>query len=179
MEHNSYEMDKVMEYWNDITQDIRLISQELEIPENKVREILTQLQTENKIENFEILESVDPETGNILKLKHFGPEYTFSKRNVNKLYDALIFDIEVKTMEADNESVVFDCEVNYKNRKYPFLMVYDTQEQVFYGSREGKETVRELMDALGENEERFHQTTLKIINELLPEDYWEGKNKQN
>jgi len=179
MEHNSYEMDKVMEYWNDITQDIGLISQELEIPENKVREILTQLQTENKIDNFEILESVDPETGNILKLKHFGPEYSFSKRKINKLYDALIFEIEVRTMEADNESVVFDCEVNYKNRKYSFLIVYDAQEEVFYGSRDGEKTVRELMEALGENIERFHQTTLKIINELLPDDYWEGKNKQN
>jgi hypothetical protein len=179
MEITPYEIEVVMEYWNDITQDVEVISSETGMDMDKVKHILSKLQGEEKIENFRIDESVDPETGKILKVRHFGSDYNFSKKRIDRVYDSIIFNIEVKSMEAGNEQVIFECLVNFKHRQIPFYMVYDIEENVYYGSPEGKDTVTELRKSLGDNIEMFDQTTFKIISDLIPEDYWEGKIKQN
>jgi hypothetical protein len=184
------ELETVLEYWKDVSQDPEYISQETGLEIEKIISILETLQEEGKIKNYEpvmnerirrFFEMVDPGAFNSLKLNQFNShnKYFFNKKKIDKIYDAIIFDIVVKTMEMDNNCVIFDCVVDHKSKEYPFLMVYDADEQVYYGSRDGKQVVQELREALGDNMERFDQTTMKILHENLPEDFWEVVSKHN
>jgi DNA-binding Lrp family transcriptional regulator len=184
------ELETVLGYWKDVSQDTEYISQETGLELEKIYSILDTLQEEGKIKNYEpvmnerirrFFEMVDPETYQSLKLGQFTShnKYFFNKKKIDRIYDAMIFDIVVKTMEMDNNCVIFDCVVDHKSKEYPFLMVYDADEQVYYGSRDGKQVVQELREALGDNMERFDQTTMKILHENLPEDFWEVVSKHN
>ena len=184
------ELETVLGYWKDVSQDTEYISQETGLELEKIYSILDTLQEEGKIKNYEpvmnerirrFFEMVDPEAFKSLNLGQFASnnKYLFNKKKIDRIYDAMIFDIVVKTMEMDNNCVIFDCVVDHKGKEYPFLMVYDSEEQVYYGSKDGKQVIQELRDSLGDNMERFNQTTMKILQENLPEDFWEVVSKHN
>ena len=183
------ELENVLEYWKDISQDPEYISKETGLEINKILSILDILKKEGKIENYEPViekillfrEMIEPSIFNKLNLRQFNDtsKYLFNKKKINKVYDAKIFDIVVKSMEMNNNYVEFDCVIDYKGIDYPFLLDYDSEDQVYYGSREGKKIITELRNKLGDNIEILHQTTLKIIEENLPKDFWEVISKHN
>lgn len=179
MDYNSYNIDKVMEYWNDISQDIDFISSELKLDKKTIINILKKLQKEGKVEYETIEESINPDIKNSLNLKHFSNNYTFKNKKINKLYDSIIFDIYVKSVESFIDNIIFDCELTFKNKTYSFIISYDSDENVYYASLDGKDSIKKLLSIMNDNLERLHQSTMKIINDNIPTDYWEGKVKQN
>ena len=191
MEHkfSATQLEEILNLWQQ-TQDTEIISNEMNLSIDKIEDMLDYLQENGQIDDWnhqieEIEESVDPETSKILKLHQFGAEnknkYFFTNRKIDKFYDTHIFMIDVKDMEmlTKDNAVKINCVVTIKNKDYDFFLYYNHDEEVFFGSPNGKEEVEEMREALGDNMERFHQITMKIIEDLLPEDFWERRSREN
>lgn len=188
---NSSEIEDVLEMWQDVTQDINLIAKELEMSLEKVKSILKHLQEEGDIDNYQIdskvEESVDPKTKKIMSLSQFqgrmgDKKYFFKIKPINKFWDSHIIFIEshqIEYLEEANPAVKIDLTVSYKNQDYDIFIYYNWEDEVFYGSKEGKDTVQELRDNLGDNIELFDQMTSKILDEVIPSDFWEVRRAVN
>ena len=53
MNYSQNDIENVLEYWQDISQDVKYISDELNLDINNVIDILSKLQSENQINGFE------------------------------------------------------------------------------------------------------------------------------
>ena len=104
------ELETIMEYWQDISQDPEYISRELNMNIKKVNQILSELQSNGDIEGYILEEgAVNPEMSRILNLSQFSKDekYFFKKKNIGMFYDKHIFLIEVDIMKMvdDNTAV--------------------------------------------------------------------------
>ena len=129
-------------------------------------------------------ELLDPETLRRLNIKPIKREdYFFGDKEVNKIYDAHIFEIIVKSMkmETGGKAVLIDLLVSYKLKEYGVGIVYMDDENVFYGSMyESEYGIEELREDMGEsNMEVFDDVTEQIINDLIPEDFWEIRTRES
>jgi hypothetical protein len=187
--YSATELEEVLNLWHQ-TQDTDIISKEMEMTIDKIEDMLNYLQRNGEIDdwdptNQEIEESVDSETSKILKLHQFDvvnkDKYFFTKKNIGKFYDTHIFMIDVKDMEmlSSDNAVKINCVVSVKNKDYNFFIYYNVEEEVFYGSPNGESEVKEMREELGDNMERFDQITMKILGDLLPEDFWERRSREN
>lgn len=182
-----YEIDTIMEYWQDVSQDPQYISSETNIDLNVVVSILKLLQSEGKIKFdmkdniLKFNEMVHPEVLKSLKIgQKDKSKYFFNKKRIDRIYDAIIFDVVAYSMEMDGDTAVrIDCLATVKGKEYPFIIEWTIDDEVYYGSKEGKAVVENLRRELGDNINRFDQTTLKILNENLPEDFWQYRSQHN
>ena len=186
MDISANEMETVMEYWQDISQDPQYISKELNMNIKKVSQILHKLQNNGDIEGYLIDESiVDPETSKILNLSQFSSKddnkYFFTKKKIDMCYDKFTFLIEAKSMEIidNNTAVIINCVVTIKNKDFDFFIYYNKKDEVFYGSHDGQEVVENIRESLGDNMEDFDNMTAKVLHDALPEDFWEVRDSKN
>jgi ribosome-associated protein YbcJ (S4-like RNA binding protein) len=182
-----FEIDTVMEYWQDITQDPQYISTETQIEMDKVISILKILQSEGKIK-FDMTdkiikfnEMVDPQTLKSLNItKRDDSKYFFTKKKINKIYDSFIFDLVVHDMELVYDILLrVNCTLSIKGKEYPFVIIWESDDKVYYATTEGKDTIKKIMNSIGDNIQRFHQLTLKVLTENVPDDLWEYRAQNN
>jgi hypothetical protein len=186
--YSATKLEEIINLWQQ-TQDTELISKEMEMSKEEIEEMLDYLQGRGDIDDWtetkEIEESISSETSKVLKLHQFDKgnmnKYFFTKRKIGKFYDTHIFMIDVKDMELlDKENAVkINCIVSHKNKEYDFFIYFNVDEEVFYGSPNGESEIKEMRHDLGDEMERFDQVTMKILGELLPDDFWERRMREN
>jgi hypothetical protein len=194
----SNEMEQVLEYWQDISQDIDYISKESGLDIKKVVDILEELQKKGDISGFSKIERrkidesqillfeelVDSDVIKSLKLDQFNKskdkDYLFDKKEINEIYDAHIFTVTLKEIHYQQSVLIFPLIIDFKSKEYDMFMVYTPNDEVFYGSKDGESGVRKIKDALGkDNMEMLDEVTVKMLDDHIPEDFWEVRNKQN
>jgi hypothetical protein len=194
------DMEDVLEYWQDVSQDPEFISKETDLDLNTVIQILHTLQKRGDISGFSRIsrrkpnvnedrvllfeELVDPELAKALKLDqltktHDDKDYFFDEKEINEVYDAHIFEVKVLKAVLQQSVLIITLEVTTKGKDYDMFMVYAADENVYYGSKEGEKTVEALRQALGANWDLFDEVTERILNDHIPQDFWEVKNIQN
>jgi hypothetical protein len=194
------DMENVLEYWQDVSQDPEFISKETDLDLNTVIQILDTLQKRGDISGFNKIERrrnldeskvllfeelVDPEVIKSLKLDKFTDKeeykkYFFDEREINEVYDAHIFEIKVIKVVYQQGLIVIPLEIEYKGSDYSMFMVYDSDDNVHYGSKTGEDGVEKITKTLGEeNMELFDSVTEQILNDHIPNDFWEIRNKLN
>ncbi len=197
MNYSQNDIENVLEYWQDISQDVQYISDELNLDINNVIDILSKLQSENQISGFEkiqkrkqvlqektvqsFLESLDPETLKALKLdKLKSKEYFFTEKEVNEIYDNHIFLTKVSKITCDGDFVVITLNIEYRNTEFDIFMVYFSDDTVFYGSEKGKSELSRFFETMGpDNIEEFNIVTSRILDDHIPEDFWEVRGFAN
>jgi hypothetical protein len=193
------DMEDVLEYWQDVSQDPEFISKETDLDLYTVIQILHTLQKRGDISGFNRVnrkkldeskvllfeELVDPEVIKSLKLdkltsKTEYKKYFFDEKEINEVYDAHIFEIKVTKIVYQQGVIVIPLEMEYKGSDYSMFMVYDSDESVYYGSKTGEAGMEEIRKILGEeNMELFDSVTEQILNDHIPNDFWEIRNKLN
>jgi hypothetical protein len=193
------DIEQVLEYWQDISQDPEYISEKTGINIINVLNILEELQTkgnilgfskierrkidENKILLFE--ELLDAEISKSLKIGQFeknikDKRYFYDEKNIDEVYDAHTFDVTVRKIHYKSGLLIIPLIVNFKNNEFNLFMVYSSNDDISYGSKEGEIGVQKLKNALGEeNMEMFDAITGKILDDHIPDDFWEVRNRQN
>jgi hypothetical protein len=194
------DMEDVLEYWQDISQDTEFISQETGLDINKVIQILDTLQKRGDISGFNRIdrrkptvnedkvllfeELMDPEMRKELKLDqltktHDDKDYFFDEKEIGEVYDAHIFEVKAIKAVYQQGLIIIPLEVTVKGKDYDMFMVYSPDENVYYGGPEGEKTVQSLRDVLGPNWNLFDEVTEQILNNHIPLDFWEVKKIQN
>ena len=189
------DMDDVLEYWQDVSQDPKFISNETGIELNKVIQILDTLERRGDISGFKkierkmegkilLFEDLNPETAKLLKLSQItkgtgNKDYFFDEKDINEVYDAHVFEIRTKKVYVSGDIIVFPITLTHKGQDYEMLLLYTSDDDVLYGSKD-KDGVLEVRKALGDqNIEILNDTTLQIVNDHIPQDFWEVRNRQN
>jgi len=194
------DMEIVLEYWQDVSQDPEFIAKETDLDLNKVIQILHTLQKRGDISGFSRItirksnvnedkvflfeELMDTEIRKSLKLDQLtktrdDKDYFFDEKEINKVYDAHIFEVKVTKAVLQQSVLIIPLEVTVKGKDYDMFMVYLPDENVYYGSKEGEKTVQSLREVLGNNWNLFDEVTEQILNDHIPLDFWEVKNMQN
>ena len=194
------DMENVLEYWQDVSQDPEFIAKETDLDLNTVIQILHTLQKRGDISGFSKItrrkpnvnedkvllfeELMDPEMRKALKLDqltktHDDKDYFFDEKEINEVYDAHIFEVKAIKVVLQQSVLIIPLEVTVKGKDYDMFMVYSADENVYYGSKEGEKTVQSLREVLGNNWNLFDEVTEQILNDHIPLDFWEVKNMQN
>jgi hypothetical protein len=194
------DMENVLEYWQDVSQDPEFIAKETDLDLNTVIQILHTLQKRGDISGFSKItrrkpnvnedkillfeELMDPEMRKALKLDqltktHDDKDYFFDEKEINEVYDAHIFEVKAIKAVYQQGLIIIPLEVTVKGKDYDMFMVYSPDENVYYGSSEGEKTVQSLRTALEPNWDLFDEVTEQILNNHIPLDFWEVKNIQN
>lgn len=194
--YSQNDIENVLEYWQDISQDAQYISDELDLDINTVVNILSELQSKNQISGFEKIikrkkviqesiilftESLDDETIKSLKLdKLKSKEYFFEEKEINEIYDNHIFLTTVSKVSCEQNFVVFPLTIEYRNSKFDIIMVYFSDDSVFYGSEKGEKELSSFYKTLGpDNIEELNVVTSRILDDHIPLDFWEVRGFAN
>lgn len=186
MNLNPVEIEQVLEYWSDISQDVDLISRELEIDRVKVIEILEHLQMDGQIKNYKPMKM---DEDRILKFNELVNElgvkddrYFYKEKKINQAYDLYAFIIEVYTiLFSPNGYLDISVAVEYNGSKYPFKIVYYSDDTIYHTTTK-KDTIkmREIMEILGEeNAEKLKEGLDDILDSLVPDDFWKVRSDSN
>jgi hypothetical protein len=156
MKFSTLDKEKVLEYWQDISQDLDFISKETGFELIKVLNILEELQNNNEISGFKKIERkvdesrillfeelVSPEAIKQLGLDKFtkttsDKDYFFDKKEINDIYDGHVFTVTVKSINSTSDFIFLPLEVDFKNRTYKIIVFYYSSGELYYGSDLGK-----------------------------------------
>jgi hypothetical protein len=179
------EIEDIIEYWQDISQDPVFIADEIGMEFDKVVEILEILQGRGEISGFSRIskrksdvdddkvllfeELISPEMRNTLT----DNDYFFDEKEINEIYEAYIFEIKVTKSFYKGGMIFIPLEVTIKGKSISIFMVYSPDENVYYDSETGDGEVDELRNILGSNWKLFDEVTEKILSDNLPEDFWQ------
>ena len=189
------DMEDVLEYWQDVSQDPKFISNETGMELDKVIQILDTLQRRGDISGFKkiekkmegkilLFEDLNPEIAKSLKLSTLtkgtgNKDYFFEEKDIDEVYDAHVFEIRTKKVYVSGDIIVFPITLTHKGQDYEMFLLYTSDDDVLYGSKD-KDGVLEVRKALGDqNIEILNDTTLQIVNDHIPQDFWEVRNRQN
>ena len=191
MKFRPIELESVLEIWQDISQDPKIISDETGIEVDRVKDILSSLQSDGQIEDyvsegillFEEFE-IDDETSSKLKLSQFtkggDKNYFFKKIEGGDIFDDHIFQVVVKSVDSYPDSIYFDLIVKYKFVEYPIMMTYQSSEDVFYSIPEDRELFLKFKEIVGQsNMGVLNDMTDQILSYYLPIDIWEVRSRQS
>lgn len=196
---SSIDIENVLSYWVDVSQDPVFISQETGISLETVLLILEHLQSSGNINNFSKIEKrkvinedrillfeelVDQITSDRLKLNQLtqgfdNKQYFFGHKEINEIYDAYKLEVLVKSVDLISLGVQFHIIVTHNDMKYDMYVYYDSNEEVWYGSQKGEGEVERLQDALGNDMETLNDVTRKIITDIIPDDFWEVRSNKS
>lgn len=193
------DMEDVLEYWQDISQDPKFISNETGLTIDKVVQILNTLQKRGDITGFTPIEKkykvqedrillfnelVSPGVFKSLGLDKMDKsstdkDYFFTEKEIDEVYDAHIFEIRAIKIISKSGMLIIPIEVSAKGMNYNIFIVYTSDEDVFYGSEDGDKTINDIKTLIGTNWDIFEDTVNQIIDENIPVDYWDVINKVN
>lgn len=196
---SSIDIENVLSYWVDVSQDPVFISQETGISLETVLLILEHLQSSGNINNFSKIEKrkainedrillfeelVDQITSDRLKLNQLtqgfdNKQYFFGHKDINEIYDAYKLEVLVKSVDLISLGVQFHIIVTHNDTKYDMYVYYDSNEEVWYGSQKGEGEVKKLQDVLGNDMETLNDVTRKIITDIIPDDFWEVRSNKS
>jgi hypothetical protein len=188
------DMEDVLEYWQDVSQDPDFISKETGLDLYKVIQILETLQKRGDISGFEKVkvnqvdeskvllfeDIVSPKIRKELRLdqltkKSNDKNYFFDEKEIGKVYDAHIFEVKAMKVFYLPDLINIPLEVTIKGKDYFLSIVYLPDENIYYSG----DKLDDLKNALGNNSKLFDEVTQQILDDHIPFDFWEVKNMQN
>lgn len=189
------DMEDVLEYWQDISQDPKFISNETGLPIGKVVQILNTLQKRGDISGFSPIEKkynenkvllfnelVSTDVFKSLELdkmdKSKDKDYFFDEKVIDEVYDTHIFEVRAIKIVSKSRMLIIPIEVSVKSRDYNMFIAYTADEDVIVGS-EMEETINDIKKSIGSNWNMFEDIIDQIIEENIPTDYWDVINKLN
>jgi len=199
MNFTTVEIEEVLSIFQDESQDPEYISESTGMEIEKVLSILNHLQSQGDIQGFNKIERkmnisedkvilfsesiISPDLRKELKIDQLvkgskDKNYFFDEKDINEVYNAHIFEIKVTKVIYQNAVVIFPLVVTIKNHDFEMFMVYHPDENVYYASEKGESLIK-LKSLLGNNSELFDEVTERILNDHIPQDFWEVKNIQN
>jgi hypothetical protein len=173
--YSNYDIDLVQSYWVDVSQDVDWICGELDFTKTKVEEILNYLSKEGMIEGWNINESF-----NMNFPDENDPNYFYNYKKIGEEYDNNIFQILAKSIYVNPNDIalIIDCEVSFRHNKYPIIILYFYDQDLYYGSR-GNEW-NNLIEELGTQYAGYLESLLyQILKDNVPYDFWEVRSIYN
>lgn len=193
------DMENVLEYWQDVSQDPKFISNETDISIDKVIQILHTLQKRGDISGFSPIEKKYKSNESKILLfnelvsadafKSLGldkvdkssedKDYFFDEKEIDEVYDTHIFEVRAIKIVSKPGMLLIPIEISVKGDNYNMFIVYTTEDDVFYGAEDGEESINNIKMAIGSNWDMFEDVVDQIVDEHIPSDYWDVINKVN
>jgi hypothetical protein len=133
---------------------------------------------------FKFNELMDPELGIQLGLHNFqknlkDDDYFFDVKEVNKLWDESVVKVFVYNVRFDGDCLIFKTKITINDQEFEVYILVDFDENVEFGSEEGKEYIESFEECIDEELEYFKDMFADIYEEIIPDDFWEVKSKMN
>ncbi len=107
-------------------------------------------------------------------------DYFFSVKEVDKNYQFELFDIYVEKVFFQQGFVIIPIEIICDGFLHRMFLAYDSDENIHYGSQTGEEAIKRIQLMLGDKRFRMLESaTSKIIDDLIPEDFWNVRGYNN
>lgn len=130
-------------------------------------------------------EMIDPELSKDLELDKLSKDmsnkdYFFSEKEINKQYEFGPFDIFVEKVFFQQGYVIMPIEVTCDGFLHRMFLAYDCDENINYGSQMGQEGIIKIEQMLGQKRfKMLDEATSEIVDDLIPEDFWEVRGYSN
>lgn len=105
--------------------------------------------------------------------------YFFDEKMIEEVYDKHYFQVIVYKLANRGHLLIIPMRVDWKGEEFDIFMVLTSDDEVYYGSKTGEQGVQDLRMAMGEYFEDFDELTNQILNDHVPEDYWDVRAMQN
>ena len=133
---------------------------------------------------FKFNELMDPEMGMELGLYNFlkdpkDDDYFFDVKEVNKLWDEGVVKVFVYNVRFDGDCLIFKTKITLSSKEFEVYILVDFDENVEFGSEEGSEYIDSFEESIDEELEYFKDMFSDIYEEIIPDDFWEVKSKNN
>ena len=133
---------------------------------------------------FKFNELMDPELGIDLGLHNFlkdpkDENYFFDFKEVNNLWDEDVIKVYVYNVRFDGDSLIFKSKVTIYGEDFNIYILVDFDQNVEFGSEEGQEYVEIFESSIEDELEYFQDMFSDIYDEIIPDDFWEVKSKNN
>lgn len=193
MNYSSMEKEQVLSLWQDETQSSKEIAERLDLPKEKVEKILFDLEKEGHISDFFIKqekivflsEMLDPEITKKLNLDKLSRgmsniDYFFTQKNLNKNYEFGPFEIFVESVNFQQGYLILPIKITCEQITHDMFIVYDSNENIHYGSKSGEDGIIRIEQLLGFRRfKMLDEVTSEIIDDVIPEDFWEVRGYSN
>jgi hypothetical protein len=130
-------------------------------------------------------EMIDPELIKDLELDKISKdssdkEYFFSEKTLNKDYEFGPFNIHVEKVFFQQGFVIMPIEISCDGFLHRMFLAYDSDENIHYGSQMGQEGIIKIEQMLGPKRfQMLDEATEEIINDIIPEDFWDVRGYSN
>jgi hypothetical protein len=130
-------------------------------------------------------EMIDPELIKDLELDKISKdssdkEYFFSEKKLNKDYEFGPFNIHVEKVFFQQGFVIMPIEISCDGFLHRMFLAYDSDENIHYGSQMGQEGIIKIEQMLGPKRfQMLDEATEEIINDIIPEDFWDVRGYSN
>lgn len=133
---------------------------------------------------FKFNELMDPELGIDLGLHNFlkdpkDKNYFFDSKEVNKLWDEDVIKIFIYNVGFDTDSLIFKSKITIYGEDFNIYILVDFDQNVEFGSEQGQEYIELFESAIEDELEYFQDMFSDIYDDLIPNDFWEVKSKNN
>lgn len=189
------EIEEVLNVYQDESQNPEYISETTGLDLDKVIKILQHLQSQGDIEGFNKIErrkinenrvflfiesAVDPDVIKSLKLDKINDEdYFFDEKVIDEVYDAHIFEAKVEKIILQPGGVIINMIVTHKMHDFEISIIYTPDDNVYYADKNNLNNINNLKNSLGNNWELFDEVTNQILDDHIPIDFWEVRNRRN
>lgn len=130
-------------------------------------------------------EMINPELSKELDLHKLSrnksdKEYFFSEKEVDKTYQSGPFEIYVEKVFFQQGFVIIPIEITCDGFLHRMFLAYDSDENIHYGSQMGQEGIIKIEQMLGPKRfQMLDEATEEIINDIIPEDFWDVRGYTN
>jgi hypothetical protein len=130
-------------------------------------------------------EMINPELSKDLGLHKLSREtsdknYFFSEKDVDKNYQFGPFEIYVENVFFQQGFVIMPIEISCDGFLHRMFLAYDSDENIHYGSQMGQEGIIKIEQMLGPKRfQMLDEATEEIINDIIPEDFWDVRGYTN
>lgn len=128
---------------------------------------------------------MDPELNKNLGLDKISKDisdkdYFFEEKKIDKNFEFGPFEIYVEKAFFQQGFVIIPIEITCDGFLHRMFLAYDNDENIHYGSQMGQEGIIKIEQMLGERRfEMLDSATEEIINEIIPEDFWDVRGQNN
>ena len=185
MEYN-IEMEEVLELWQNVSKDAEYIAKDMELPVERIHEILKELSQRGDILDYEekILTFNEIYIDSESKRK-MGLDAVPGQTNLYDVYYSQHYTVYTVAMVKKKDCVsVWLIVHTHLTRNVEIRMDYESSEYVYYRTAGSEKSDYDDLESLEgyiaatNTKKEFDDITEKILNDLIPSDYWEiSKNK--
>ncbi len=107
-------------------------------------------------------------------------DYFFTKKEVDKEWNFEYFTIYVENMYFQQGFVIIPIEITCDGFLHRMFLVYDSSDNIFYGSQTGEVAIKKIEEMLGDKRfQMLESATSEVVDDLVPEDFWEVRGYSN